>query len=267
MKAPRVLLRPVLLTVVAALVVVALGFVERTADRRPVQDLAIEVLAVDDLRFISPMQVREQVLGMGDAVVGVPVAAMDLQAIEERLRAIPWVRSAEAYHTLDGILHVRVEQRVPIMRVLDRDGGGYYLDHDGHTMPLSDQHTARVPVALGNVHLAGAEAQVMDLRSSDSLVTASHLPELHRIATFLHDDPFWTALIDQVVVMPDGQFELVPRVGGQRIRLGNADRLAQRLAKLQLFYRQGIGQTDWRRHSVIDLRFDGQVVCTNRTTP
>ncbi len=267
MKAPRVLLRPILLTVVAALVVAALGFVERTADRRPVQDLAIEVRAVDELRFISPMQVREQVLAMGDAVVGVPVAEMDLRAIEERLRAIPWVRGAEAYHTLDGILHVRVEQRVPIMRVLDHDGGSYYLDLDGHTMPLSAQHTARVPVAMGKVHLAGAAEQVMDLRSTDSLVAVSHLPELHRIAVFLHDDPFWAALIDQVIVMPDGQFELVPRVGAQRIRIGNADRMSQRMAKLQLFYRQGIDQTDWRRHSIIDLRFDGQVVCTNRTTP
>ncbi|MBL8011166.1 MAG: hypothetical protein JNJ64_11215 [Flavobacteriales bacterium] len=267
MNAPRALVRPVLLVATAALVVAALGFVERTADRRPVQDLAIDVRAVDEARFITPQQVREQVLRMGEEVVGVPVAEMDLEAIEQRLRAVPWVSTAEAYHTLDGILHVRVEQRMPVVRVFDQDGRGYYLDAEGHTMPLSAQHTARVPVALGAVHLDGASERVIDLRSADSLITASRLPEVHRIATFLRQDPFWAALIDQIVVAPDGQFELVPRVGGQRIRIGGADRLDQRFAKLRLFYRQGIDQTDWRRHAIIDLRFDGQVVCTQRTTP
>ena len=267
MNAPRAFVRPVLLVATAALVVVALGFVERTAERRPVQDLAIDVREVDDARFITPQQVREQVLSMGEEVVGVPVAEMDLEAIEDRLRAVPWVSAAEAYHTLDGILHVRVEQRAPIVRVLDQDGRGYYLDAEGHTMPLSTQHTARVPVALGTVHLQGAAERVIDLRGTDSLITASHLPEVHRIATFLRQDPFWAALIDQIVVTPEGEFELVPRVGGQRIRIGGTDRLEQRFAKLRLFYRQGIDQTDWRRHAIIDLRFDGQVVCTQRTTP
>jgi len=267
MKALRPFVRPVLLVLTALLVVGALGFVERTADRRPIQDLAIDVRAADDARFITTQQVREAVLGMGDGVVGVPVAETDLDAIEARLRSIPWVGAAEAYHTLDGVLHVRVDQRLPIVRVIEPAGVGYYIDADGHTMPLSEQHTARVPVAMGAITLPGAAERVIDLRSPDSLITASRLPGVHRIAGHVRKDPFWSAMVDQIVVTPEGEYELIPRVGGQRIRIGGADRLEQRLAKLNIFYRQGVEQTDWRRHSIIDLRFDGQVVCTKRTTP
>jgi cell division protein FtsQ len=67
------------------------------------------------------------------------------------------------------------------------------------------------------------------------------------------------------VVKADGDIDLIPRVGGQVVRIGDGSRLQQRLAKLKDFYAQGIPQADWRRYSTIDLRFDDQVVCTKRT--
>ncbi|MBK7269535.1 MAG: hypothetical protein IPI07_08480 [Flavobacteriales bacterium] len=267
MKNPRKLLRPVLMAAVAVLLVGALGFVERTADRRPVQDLAIEVRGMDGAHFITEQQVREEVLNMGGAVIGVPLAEMDIRAIEDHLRAIPCVSRAEAYHTLDGVLHVRVDQRAPVVRVFDRDGTTYYIDAEGHTMPLSSAHTPRVPVALGELHMPGASTTVLNVTDGDSLMRLSRLNEVFRIASFIRADPFRDALIDQIVATPDGEFELIPRVGAQRVRIGDGTALEERFAKLRLFYAEGIKQTDWRRYSTIDLRFDAQVVCTQRTTP
>ena len=65
----------------------------------------------------------------------------------------------------------------------------------------------------------------------------------------------------------EGDFELVPRIGAQRILIGDGSDLDQRFGKLRIFYEKGIPKADWRRYSCIDVRFADQVVCTKRTTP
>lgn len=243
-----------------------LGFTEHASHGRMVGAIHIRVDEVDGIRFIDEERVRREVLAHGDAVIGVPLADMDIRGIEDRLRAIPCISKAEVYLTLDGGLHVDVVQRVPVIRIVPRDGAGYYVDKEGYVMPLVPGHAPRVLVALGElpgyssdrgVHAVNAHAG-----DHDALLTT-----LHRIALMLAEDPFWNALIDQVVVDEQGQLELIPSVGAQRVRIGDGVAFEQRLRKLRQYYRQGVAQTDWRRHAIIDLRFDGQVVCTQRTTP
>ena len=70
-----------------------------------------------------------------------------------------------------------------------------------------------------------------------------------------------------MVVSTDGDFELIPRVGGQRVLIGDGTALEQRFEKLRLFYKEGMPQASWRSYARIDLRFADQIVCTKRTTP
>ncbi|MCB9171195.1 MAG: hypothetical protein H6597_00625 [Flavobacteriales bacterium] len=266
MKRPHAIIRPVLFVLGAAALVTLLGFVERSSDHMPVKDLAIELRGADQGRFIDEAFVRKQVLDMNGTVIGVPLGEMDIRAIEDRLNAVPWIEKADAYHTLDGVLHVRVDQREPIVRVFDRSGEGYYIDRNGSTMPLSDAYAPRVPVALGDLHLRDA-SEVHEVLDGDSLMRASHLDRVYRTARLVAADPFWNALVDQITVDVNGEVDLVPRVGAQRIRLGDGTHLEQRFEKLKLFYDKGMPQADWRRYEAIDLRFADQIVCTQRKTP
>jgi cell division protein FtsQ len=162
---------------------------------------------------------------------------------------------------------VSVVQRTPIVRVINADGSGFYIDEEGWTMPTELAHPARVPVVTGALAEPGARNGVMDILNNDSLRSRFLSDDIHRIATFLRSEPFWEALVDQLVVRSDGLFELIPKVGGQRILIGDGTDLEQRFAKLRLFYAKGMPMTDWRRYELIDLRFADQVVCTQRTTP
>lgn len=251
----------------ALAIILALGFVERNAERTPLHDLQVKVSGAEGVRFIDEASVRREVLEQGIAVMGTTLGEVDETRIEERLRSIPCVAKAEAYHTMDGVLHVKVLQRNPIVRVINSDGTGFYIDDEGWTMPTELAHPARVLVVTGNLNEPGARDGVIDIFSSDSLRNRFLSDDIHRLATFIRSEPFWDALIDQVVVRADGEFELIPKVGGQRILIGDGSNLEQRFAKLQLFYAKGMPMTDWRRYDRIDLRFADQVVCTERTTP
>lgn len=267
MKKLRRILRPLGIVTAVLAVIAVLGFVERTADSTPITDLRVTVEGGEGMHFIDEHAVRLEVLDHGSAVMGAPSAAVDITLIEERLRNIPCIASAEVYHTMDGALHVRVKQREPIVRVFNADGTSFYIDRAGWTMPTSPDYTARVLVVSGSLYEPGAVEGVHSVLENDSLRSHTFSDEIHRLATYIVDDPFWKALIDQVVITADGSFELIPRVGAHRILIGDGDQLEERFNKLRIFYEKGIPRTDWRRYTRIDLRFADQIVCTKRTTP
>lgn len=267
MKKPKRLLRSAAMVLGAVGAVLALGFVERTTDGTPVSDLSVDVQGAEGVHFIDERAVRNEVMASGTPVMGTPLGELGIRGIEERLRNIPCVAGAEVYHTLEGTLHVDVRQREPVVRVINSDGTSYYIDTDGWTMPMDPDHTARVLVVTGWLNEPGAVNGVRSVYESDSVQRHSRSDDIHRLALFIRRDPLWNALIDQVVVNAEGGFELIPRVGGQRILLGDGTALEQRFEKLRLFYREGMPKAGWRRYSRIDLRFAGQIVCTERNTP
>ena len=260
-------LRPLGIAIAFLGVMFALGFVERTADRAPIVDLRVTVEGAEGMHFIDESAVRREVLDQGVAVMGSPTGEVDVKRIEERLRAIPCVANAEVFHTMDGTLHVDVVQREPIVRVFARDGSSFYIDREGWTMPSNTNYTARVLVVTGELDEPGAKSGVRSVFESDSIQSLFHSDDIHRLATFISADPFWNAMIDQVVVNSDGDFELIPRIGAQRILIGDGSLLDQRFEKLRIYYEKGIPKADWRRYTLIDVRFADQVVCTKRTTP
>lgn len=261
------LLRPIGIGFIVLGILAALGFVERTADRTPVSALDVKVKGAEGMHFIDEAAILREIKDHGTAVVGAPLGEVDVPSLEERLRNLPSVAKAEVYHTMDGVLHVNVEQRVPIVRVFNHDGSSFYIDREGFTMPLSNNYTARVPVVSGHLFEPGALLGVRSVYENDSAQQRFYSDDIHRLALFLRADPFWDALIDQVVVNASGEFELIPKVGAQRILLGDGTDLQQRFSKLRLFYEKGITQADWRRYARIDLRFADQIVCTQRPTP
>ncbi|MBK8228876.1 MAG: hypothetical protein IPK70_17070 [Flavobacteriales bacterium] len=262
----RRLLRPLGIALGALGALITLGFVEHSTASAPIADVKVRVLGGEGLHFIDEPAVRRAIVDQG-AVIGTASGQVDLAGLEQRLRAIPCVAGAEAYHDLNGALHVTVRQREPVIRVINADGSSFYIDADGYTMPVEERFTARVPVAMGWLHEPGAVDGVINVHGHDTLTAQYRSDELHRLALFLHHDELWSALIDQVVVAADGQFELVPTVGAQRILIGDGSALEQRFAKLRLFYQHGMPKADWRRYNRIDLRFSDQIVCTKRTNP
>lgn len=261
----KAFLRIVAMLLLGCAMMLALGFVARDGDRTPVRDIAVELDATAGVHFLDKDQLLAQLAAAAGPVIGTPVYRLDEAAMERSLRAIPGIARAEVYHDLDGVLHVKADQRVPLLRVINADGSGFYIDRSGHTMPLSEVFTARVPVFTGAINEPFARCAPVDLlHLPDSLAAISHAPAMYRLALTLDADPLWKALFQQVVTDAEGGFDLVPSIGMARVRIGNGDQAEQRLQKLRAFYAQGIPQTDWRRYATIDLRFKDQVVCTKR---
>lgn len=184
---------------------------------------------------------------------GKELSTINTHRIEEDLKANPYIAFAKVYAEMDGVIHVMVRQRQPVVRIINASGQDFYIDREGLKMPMSPNFTANVVVATGNI-TEGFAGKV------DTLITPM-LNDLYKTALFIKRDTLWDAQIEQIFVNEKQDIELIPRVGNQRIILGNADSLEVKMSNLLAFYKQAMPQVGWDTYKTINLKYVNQVVC------
>lgn len=204
-------------------------------------------------KLISERDVKQALLlAFGNTLEGTELGQLEVDRMEHVLEEDPFVLDAEAYIDQRNILHVKIKQREPMLRILDNNGGNYYIDKDGVKMPPSKNFAAHVLVATGNVAPYTPEFRKKKKNT---------LNDLYTLAQTLQADDFFAGFIQQIHVSNTGEFTLVPLVGDQNIMLGRARKIEDKLRRLKIFYRQGMPYVGWRAYESINLKYNGQVVC------
>lgn len=94
--------------------------------------------------------------------------------------------------------------------------------------------------------------------------------DFSKLITFVKQieaEAFWRSEIVQIVASeaPGGALELdfVPRSGRYTVRFGRLENEKEKLERLERFCRSGFGVSGWEAWQTVDVRFDGQIVCSN----
>jgi len=185
-------------------------------------------------------------------LIGRRIDAINIHDLENKLKANPFIESAKVYADMDGVIMVEISQRQPILRIMNRFDQDFYVDQHGLKIPLSANFTARVLAANGYIDELFANRV-------DTLHTAM-ARDIYKIADFIRKDSLWDAQIAQVYVNQDHEIELIPRVGNQRILLGNADSLKVKFHNLYVFYRKALPQVGWDAYKTINVKYANQVI-------
>ena len=216
----------------------------------------VEVVLPGNQFFIERAEIDEILKSKNGLLIGRRLSGIDIQYLENKLKANPFIEYAKVYVDMNGVIHADVKQRVPVLRILNLSGQDFYVDQNGYKIPLSDHFTARVLVANGIIleDFSGKVDTLKTKLSKDLFLTAKYIAE----------DSLWNDQIVQMFVNEKNDIELVPRVGNQKIILGNADNLKDKFRNLLLFYKKAIPQAGWDTYSSINLKFKGQIVCEKR---
>lgn len=190
----------------------------------------------------------------GGSLLNKPVLSVKLKHLENSLEASPWIKDAELYFDSKDALHVFVEERQPIARLFTRNGRSFYIDSSGHSMPLLDKLSARVPVVTG---FPGG----MRWNAKDSML----MEEVIELASFVYQDEFWNAQVGQIDITADRKFELIPVIGNHVIRLGAGKGAKEKLDRLFVFYRQVLSKVGFNSYAALDLQYKGQVVAVKKS--
>lgn len=247
----------------AAYLVVILGFV--TEGRKSVICSKVEIKISDEdmNKFLMQDDIKKALDHFKIRQIGLPVDSVDTYLAENIINKNSAVRNCSAFTTIDGKFHIEVEQRKPILRVVNKKLLNYFIDDTGQIIPVNGQSSSFTLVANGNISepfeiIAGKN---IFPSKKDTILRPNAIYELYAIAKYIDNDDFWRSQIEQVFVDSHSEMRLVPRIGSQVIIFGHADNLDYKFRKLKSLYR-AFNQIGWNQYKTINLKYKDQIVCT-----
>ncbi len=250
----KISLRKILQSIVTLIVLVgcvlAITSATKQQRKRVLKGISVDVQN-SEYGFIDEGEVKELLLTNKNIELSkTQLQGLNIRSMEKVVDANPWIDHAEVYVDNDKVLHVEVQQRVPLVRVFDKKGDSYYLDSSLKMIPLSDRY----------VHNTMVVTNVPELK--DDSVGIAVKAQILKLTDFIGRDSFWREQVSQVVMNDDGTFELVPVLGKHRILIGTATKLDKKFGHLFKFYKNVLNRIGWDKYEVLDVRYKGQLVAS-----
>jgi len=228
-----------------------MGFIRTKSSEQSCTEVRVIVLGNES--FVEQHDIMSLLVEKYGELAGRTLESIPIHEMEADLREIPFVFSAMVTVDMNGMLTVRVKQREAVVRVINDSGLDFYIDNQGHKMPVSLKYVPHVPIVNGHI----SEPFNGGLDSIESQLVR----DLFKTAQFISNDTLWSSQVVQLYVNEQGDIELIPRVGNQQIILGNADSLGRKFEKLKLFYTRIVPKTGIGAYKSVNLKFAGQLVC------
>ncbi len=237
---------------VLAAISLSLGFTIYERKKIVCTDVRVEITDSADCQFIRSKEIKDWVLSHNKNILRNNLDNIDLRRIEEGLRKIKAIEDVTVFPSIvgrgkpgEGSLVVRIRQRSAEFRV-DQPGRDFYMDKFGRSFDWSPNYTPRVLMVSGEIPYEYARKRLLPLIS------------------YLKEDPFLNAQIDQIHVSGNGNLTMVPRVGEQLIYFGPPEDFEVKFRNLKALYKEGFKNGGWTVYKSINLSYRNQVICLKR---
>ncbi|GHV72235.1 cell division protein FtsQ [Bacteroidia bacterium] len=213
--------------------------------------------------FIVNEDIDQALNGLQLQPIGQVLDGISTITIEQALRANSAIKDVQVYSQINGNLCIDIEQHQPIARIETRQHQQCYITKAGTCMATRKNFAARVMIVNGAIdEPVKINQNILLDDDKDSIKQTSLLKEIYAIASHIDADEFLRALIDQIYVLPNREYEIVSKINNQVIVFGAIDNLEEKFQRLKWFYKYGIRKSEWNYYKTINLKFNGQVVCT-----
>ena len=224
------------------LVVFLYAFSSHKNNSRLVSKVAVQFTGNENVYITSEM-VNKLLIQNQEQLYILPKDNLDLKEMEMALESDDMVKSAQVYLTVNGEVSAKVEQRRPIARV--QTASIFYIDEDGLAMPLSPQHSARVPLVMG-------------------IIENEQLDAIYSMALKIDQDPFLKTYVTEIHQNETKEIRLKMRLLNFEIEVGSLDRLDEKMKNLKAFYQKAKKDKMLDIYKSVNLQFKNQVVCTKK---
>jgi cell division protein FtsQ len=247
-------------------IITLFGFVGNKRGNATISSVAIQIDNSEEVRFLNETEVKTILQERNLKTIGATNGKLEPSKMEQALLEHPAVKSANVYTGFDGVLHIEIEQRKPIVRVLDLLNNSYYIDKEGNYFPTLERFTCRVPVATGFItdRFHTRNMTISEVMANDSLSQTGVTDDIYTYMQLIQRDELLMALTEQLYVNVDGEIELIPKAGPTSILLGTAEQAENKLSRLKVFYRKGLPAAGWDIYSALNLKYKDQIICTKK---
>lgn len=228
------------LTVLLLAVAGLFSFSNYRCDKKKVKGIQIHFDGNENL-YITKETVNKLLIQNYGSLHNVPKEKLVLSTMEKVVQANEMVKSAHVYLTVNGELNSKIVQRKPIGRV---EGiTKYYLDDEGKRMPLSKNHSARVPIITGEI-------------------TGKSLEDVFVLLSYINQDDFLRKNVIGIHIEAEEKYQLKLRMENFVVHLGSVANLEVKFSNFLAFYNKANKDQMLDAYSMVNLEFDNQVVCS-----
>ncbi len=229
------------LTLMLALVIFLYAFTGGRNQQRKLQKTEV-VFSNNSQLFVNHEAVNKLLIENKSDPKTIRKLEVDLNKLEKSVNQNPMIEKSEVYLTVDGTLKAIVTQKTPVARVF-HENSSFYIDYNGNTMPLSELHSARVPLVWGEI-----------AEKSKTKIT--------EILKQIHDDGFLSKNITGIKILPNGDLVMQNRNHEFEIMFGKPINAERKFKNYKAFYQKEGNNPLLDRYKRINLKFTQQVVCT-----
>lgn len=256
----QILIPAVILGLVILLV--AVMHIKSSDHRRTITCHKLEVVIKDSssLGFVTKADVRDAIKKEYGTYIGQRIDSVNLKKIEKILNNKSAVLKSEAYTTLDGILHVRITQREPIIRFRTQEGG-YYADEKGFIFPLQSRYKSQVSVVEGHIPLnvePGYKGPAKTLKEKAWLMGVIKLMKI------IKSDKSREKWVKKISVESNGDIVLWPSEGNEKFVFGRPEHVERKFGKIEDYYKYIEPAKDKGYYKYVNVKFDGQIICRRK---
>lgn len=216
------------------------GFADYRSKAKKIDDISIKFLGDNNL-YLTEGLVNKLLIQNYGSLKNRGKEQVVLNSVETIIKSNPMVKSAQVYLSIEGELISKIVQRKPVGRV---EGiSKFYLDDTGKRMPLSRQHSARVPIITGKI-------------------TGKSLEDAYVILEFINEDDFLRKNVIGIHIEDEGKYQLKLRIENFVVNLGSVENLDEKFKNFMAFYVKAAKDKTLNKYAEVSLEFENQVVCT-----
>lgn len=262
----RLNIRNLIIWLLIIAVVVTFHIVRRNSTMRGVETVVVG----NDPCLLTVNDVDSLILASFPDLLKTDIKRVEKKKIRKMLEAHPYIAEAQVGMSTGGKLLVEVTQHLPIVRVFYNDKE-FYISEQGTYMPLCTNHFCDVIVASSELEEPqqiqdnNDSAKTKENRNKSQLSTLNtQLTNIWRLAKFLHDNPRYDGVFDQIYLSDKNDLILTPKLGSTSVIVGDTTLLDEKFENLWTFYDKGVKKMGWDTYSSINLKFRNQLVCTKK---
>ncbi len=237
------------------------AFVNKSYQKILLSDIEINFISNNQHNFITKQEVKDILSSLG-LVKGVASRGnFDIKLIENKIFNHPAVKKVDVFFVNNGKLVINIEKRTPIGRVISTAAEkNFYIDKDGFLMPLCSTYVAKVPLFSGEIRIP----ETINIFSLTVLNELQIIRNIYKMSQLINNDSFLKSQIVQIHINNNGYFELIPRIGNQRILFGMPKNMEKKFNKLKCFYTNGPSSKELNLYDTLNVMYNDQIICSKR---
>ena len=218
-----------------------------------VRDIVVEgVSSVVAKDFASAMKIYK----------GRSLEELDPAELKARVMHFAFVRDAVISKELNGIVRIRVLERVPLCLTV-MNGAVMAVDTEGFLQPAKKELTGQLPKLLSVSGISRLKAVENGLQQLDS----RELEMLRQFLSALSETSYARLLIRELHLEGNNMTSFIAVQAPTRFIVGNEGNFKEKLKKFEIFWQKVVSKKGFGSYESVDLRFTDRIFTKDALLP